>query len=115
VKVAAVLLMVALWGVAFLVGGGASEPAFRDYGVVHTRFGDAHMICGRHISTPCGKGTTLAYVDCGRVGRWMDDALSAPDPLRVLDTRTRVLAGREAPSGNYWSAGCGGIATVESN
>jgi hypothetical protein len=83
----------------------AYPASFRYFGTVHTRFGDASMVCGEEAMPACGAGTHLEFVRCPAT-------LSAYFrgyyyPAFKSDQRIRALIGRRPPSGQLWSWGCG--------
>ena len=81
-------------------------PLFRSFGSITTPLGYAVMVCGEEAMPACGAGTILEFVQCTDALRaFFHDAYLNHD--RRDDHRLRELTGRDPPSGDHWTWGCG--------
>jgi hypothetical protein len=79
-------------------------PSFRSFGTLHTRFGDAVMVCGEEAMPACGIGTDLEFVPpCSDALRVFFRYNDGP----MANAKVRAFTGRPPPSGTRWTFGCG--------
>jgi hypothetical protein len=79
-------------------------PSFRYFGTLHTRLGDATMVCGEEAMPVCGTGTDLEFVACpdSLVAYYGSIRRDAATEKRIVE-----LIHRQPPSGSYWLWACG--------
>src|SRR5438128_3298445 len=90
--------------IASTVISACSSSSHRDFGIVHTRFGDARAVCGSKTRASCGDSSAALFLHCSNA---LTQYLRPPqikDAAVIVQTeqrRLRDLLGKP-PSGTRW-------------
>ncbi|MCU1429435.1 MAG: hypothetical protein JWL83_3435 [Actinomycetia bacterium] len=88
----------------------ATPPDFRNFGTVHTQFGDAALTCGGESPSGCGWSTDVRFQHCSSaLNAFLGPASNRPSYAHLLARRLDRIITLRAPSGDGFGAyTCGG-------